>query len=217
MSDIVWGDPSGSSHCVFRENLRGSGYLFNYEAVKIFLNNNSLKRIVRAHECIRNGIQCIFDDKCITVFSASSYDENIKNCSGISELFKQDDRVVVKSFPPIERLQKSDTVYYKVQNQNQIEKLPFSLLYPFLNVNAPRKLSKNMKIKHGKARNSYNSIISAKPSMFFKPSFTTKTRKSLNVQQSSSNANIQPSQSTKVPKNNGHRTLVVSQSMPNLV
>lgn len=185
------GDPSGCSHSIFRENLRGSGYLFNVQAVNFFLNKNSLKRIVRGHECVSNGVKCLFENKCITVFSASCYDSQKGNRSGFLELFQKDDKIEVKSFPCIDRLQKSDTVYYKVQNhdQNQTHRIPFSLAYPYLN--SPIKSTKNMNFIHINTK-FHTTLNVSKQSTIFKPSFTTKNRKSLigKLHQSSSIANL---------------------------
>lgn len=133
----------------------------------------------------------LFDDTCITVFSASSYDKNTDNCSGILEIFEKDDRVEFKSFPPIERLQKDDTLYYKVQNQDPSNRIPFSLLYPFLNTTSSQvKLTPNFKIRKGKTRNSYNSINYTRQTQLIKPSFTTKPRRSLHHNGSVANINI---------------------------
>lgn len=88
-SDVVWSDPTSKNDLVYSENVRGRGYQFNGMAVNLFLNKNSLKRIIRAHECVTYGVHCLFDNKCITVFSASSYSQNVNNFSGILELFQK--------------------------------------------------------------------------------------------------------------------------------
>lgn len=211
-SDVVWGDPSSGFNCMYRGNPRGQGYLFNQASVNFFLAKNSLKRIVRAHECVRDGIQCVFDNKCITVFSASSYSHNSGNRSGIMELFQKDDHFEFKSFPPIERLQKSDTIYYKVQNQDKIDRLPFSLLYPFLNVNSSIRLSPSMKLGTKPARKSHNSITNTKLAPFMKPSFTTKSKKSINLTHSPSIGNIEINSVNHRDKT--HPKMVTSRSVP---
>lgn len=106
LTDLVWGDPYNGYDCQFGDNPRGMGYLFNRVAVNNFLSKNEFKRIIRAHECVKKGVLKIFDDRCITVFSASSYDKNLGNSSGLLELFQQDDRIELKIFDPIERLKK---------------------------------------------------------------------------------------------------------------
>ena len=133
-SDLVWSDPSHSSK-QFEENLRGRGFLFNRESTTNFLNKSSLTRIIRGHQCVKKGSVKNFGDKCITIFSASSYDKEMGNSSAILQLFQEDDSIKVTTFPPLCRLQKYDTAYYKVQPLNQGEKKIkncFSLNHPKL-------------------------------------------------------------------------------------
>lgn len=127
LEDLVWSDPTSSYSSLYRPNHRGRGYLFNEDSVTNFLNANSLKRIVRAHQCVKNGIHEHFNQKCITVFSASSYSCDMGNYCGILKLNKEDDTVQYMMFPPIHRLSKSETVYCKVVPQKS---LYFSMRHP---------------------------------------------------------------------------------------
>lgn len=86
LSDLVWSDPSASFSVEFDNNPRGRGYLFNSTSVTNFLNANNLTRIIRAHQCVKHGSLTQFNEKCITVFSASSYGPEMKNSSGILKL-----------------------------------------------------------------------------------------------------------------------------------
>lgn len=115
LSDITWGDPCPKLKSIFGENQRGKGKLFSGPAVVNFLKNNNLKRIIRAHECVSNGIEELFNKKCITVFSASSYSGENSNSSGILMIFKKDDLVKPIIFNPILRPKKCDINYYKVE------------------------------------------------------------------------------------------------------
>lgn len=116
--DLLWSDPSIENCDSFLENPRGKGKLFNCIATSTFLRNNNLQRIIRAHECVKNGIEFNFNDKCITVFSASSYNQDLGNKSGILKLHKKDNRIEPIIFKPFKRLIKCDTLYYKVQKFN---------------------------------------------------------------------------------------------------
>lgn len=115
LTDLLWGDPSSQCTNFFSENQRGRGKLFNGVSVVNFLKNNFLTRIIRAHQCVKNGVEEDFNQKCITVFSASSYDKNLGNMSGILKLFHKKDIFEAITFDPISRLKKHDAVYYKVQ------------------------------------------------------------------------------------------------------
>lgn len=114
LCDIVWGDPSTELPSLYGENQRGRGKLFNGAATVNFLRNNNLKRVIRGHQCVNNGVEELFNEKCITVFSASSYNCDMGNSSGILKIYQKDDKIEPITFPPITRLQKYDATYYKV-------------------------------------------------------------------------------------------------------
>lgn len=128
-SDIIWGDPSPLLPHFYSDNPRGRGKLFNGAVVVNFLKQNKLKRLIRAHECVKEGTEALFNDKCITVFSASSYSTDLGNSSGILSVNKKNDKIEFINFEPLHRLKKFDAVYYKVQNyqQNLENKSKFSV------------------------------------------------------------------------------------------
>ena len=104
--------------CSYNSSNSSCGYLFNENSVIKFLNDNSLKRIIRAHQFIENGISENFGKKCITVFSASSYSYNMGNQCGILKINHIDDSIKYKIFQPLRRLHKSKALYYKVVPRN---------------------------------------------------------------------------------------------------
>ena len=134
LTDIIWSDPASYYPFLFGESPRGRGYMFNSNATDNFLLSNILKRIIRGHQCVKSGFFFHFNNECITVFSSSSYSKEMGNDSGILKLFQKDDKTEFISFPPLKRLKKIDTVYYKVQKFN--EKLVFnnffSIIHPKL-------------------------------------------------------------------------------------
>lgn len=186
VSDLLWGDPTSDINLSFYDNPRGYGYLFNRKAVYEFININSIQRLVRAHQCINNGCRSCFNGKCITVFSASSYSQYLRNFSAVLHLFQNDDYIKATTFHPINRLNKSEAIYYKVQPFNQVYNLTndhafFSFLHPrllpnmiFCNVspNINNKLSKMKRNILSKGPNT-----ATQPTVM-KPKFTTNPRKS---------------------------------------
>lgn len=94
---------------MYEENQRGRGKLFSGPVVVNFLTNNNLKRLIRGHECDNNGVEELFNQKCITVFSASSYSCDIGNFSGYLKIFKEGDRIEPVIFDPLPRLKKNMT------------------------------------------------------------------------------------------------------------
>ena len=118
LSDIVWGDPLENLPEFYCDSHRGRGKLFNGPVLVNFLKNNHLKRIIRGHEMV-DGIAKLFNEKCITVFSASSYSTDNGNSSGILKIYQKDDQIESFIFKPLKRLEKSDACYYKVQSFTQ--------------------------------------------------------------------------------------------------
>lgn len=183
LSDVIWSDPA---HCnsLFDENPRGKGYLFNREATATFIKNNNLTRIIRAHECVANGSLKNFGDKCITVFSASSYDKQMGNSSSILEIFQKDDSITVTTFEPLQRLQKSEAFYYKVQSLKSNEEKTqyyFSLHHPTLP--SCINLLSNKSSKHKSENLFILKTIISKPRTLINPKFTTNQRKSCQIMQ----------------------------------
>lgn len=145
LCDVVWSDPSSNSKNSFDENPRGCGYLFNLNSVMFFLMKNSIKNIIRGHECVKKGSLSHFNGKCITVFSASSYNKNMSNYSSILEISQNEDKVNSITFSPINRLLKSDALYYKVQQLNKTnDKIPSCFSLNNKKLNSMRK-NKNQK------------------------------------------------------------------------
>lgn len=87
MSDILWSDPQpfpgrGPSK-------RGVGLSFGPDITKRFLENNGLDLLVRSHEVKDEGYLVEHDGKCITVFSAPNYCDQMGN-KGAFIRFKAD-------------------------------------------------------------------------------------------------------------------------------
>ena len=116
LADILWGDPSEKLKQTFEDNPRGCGKIFNGVTVVQFLKNNNLNRIVRGHECVNSGTKVMFNQKCITVFSSSSYNREMGNLCGIVKINEDENKKFETiKFPPIHRLKKCDAVYFRVQ------------------------------------------------------------------------------------------------------
>eukprot|EP00835_Amoeboradix_gromovi_P007031 NODE_1006_length_2292_cov_0.248518.p1 type:complete len:267 gc:universal NODE_1006_length_2292_cov_0.248518:1325-525(-) len=72
MADIMWSDPSADAEG-FSLSPRGAGYLFGKHIVERFTEINNIDHIARAHQMCMEGFQELFDDKCLTVWSAPNY------------------------------------------------------------------------------------------------------------------------------------------------
>lgn len=78
---LFWSDPQNEI-TKFQSSGRGVGFLFGSKPLIKFLNRNNLQILIRGHECV-DGYSFIFDQKCITVFSASNYCGSTENHSAV--------------------------------------------------------------------------------------------------------------------------------------
>ena len=77
MSDLLWSDPqpqTGKS-----PSKRGLGFSFGPDYTKDFLERNNLQLLIRSHEVKDEGYVVEHDGKCVTVFSAPNYCDQIGN------------------------------------------------------------------------------------------------------------------------------------------
>eukprot|EP00003_Mantamonas_plastica_P010319 TRINITY_DN1974_c0_g2_i1.p1 TRINITY_DN1974_c0_g2~~TRINITY_DN1974_c0_g2_i1.p1 ORF type:complete len:609 (-),score=206.71 TRINITY_DN1974_c0_g2_i1:584-2410(-) len=77
MCDMLWSDPAmyrGRS-----PSKRGVGVAFGPDITAQFLKENNLELVVRSHEVKPQGYEVMHDGKCITIFSAPNYCDQIGN------------------------------------------------------------------------------------------------------------------------------------------
>ncbi|KAK8876473.1 hypothetical protein M9Y10_006686 [Tritrichomonas musculus] len=180
-SDLIWSDPSYGSSVLFNESPRGKGYLYNNESVSNFLKRNSLNRMIRAHQCVVSGSATNKGDKCITVFSASSYDNLLNNSSAVLQLFQKEDTFKITTFPPLRRLQKIDAFYYKVQSlnlNNSDAHSCFSLLHPKLYSSGSVRIFTNLGTSIKSEKEPAKKFSQTKLPLLLKSKFITSRRKS---------------------------------------
>ena len=72
MADIMWSDPAADTEG-FSLSPRGAGYTFGRQVVEKFSEINNIDHIARAHQLCMEGYQELFDEKCLTVWSAPNY------------------------------------------------------------------------------------------------------------------------------------------------
>ena len=108
IQDLMWSDPQENvgGYC---KSTRGFGQIFGADALKHFLISSKLKHLIRAHQCVYNGVEKQFHGKIFTVFSSSSY-SSIANKAGILKF--NNDLILSYNFAPIPQL-KTDDVKYK--------------------------------------------------------------------------------------------------------
>jgi hypothetical protein len=109
---MLWSDPSQNVD-FFEPSPRQTGFLFGEKAVAEFLDGNSLTMLIRAHECVNTGCQFFFENKCVTVFSASSYGGLVSNNGAVLEV-NDVCEYSVRQFPPLQYLKRTAANFGKV-------------------------------------------------------------------------------------------------------
>lgn len=98
VNGIIWSDPSFQISD-FSQSRRGTGWVFGGAAVAAFLEANSLKMMIRAHEVMDNGCEFAFDGKLLTVFSASNYCGMQGNSAAVAIVRSSEDIETVQMSP----------------------------------------------------------------------------------------------------------------------
>lgn len=99
LDSLVWSDPSDKLD-MFQDSDRGTGYYFGAKACETFLKASGLTMIIRGHECVEEGCESHFDNKLITVFSASNYCGVVNNKAAVLEV-QNATTYKVRTFPPL--------------------------------------------------------------------------------------------------------------------
>eukprot|EP01102_Stenamoeba_stenopodia_P010317 TRINITY_DN3098_c0_g1_i1.p1 TRINITY_DN3098_c0_g1~~TRINITY_DN3098_c0_g1_i1.p1 ORF type:complete len:189 (-),score=32.52 TRINITY_DN3098_c0_g1_i1:32-598(-) len=77
MTDILWSDPQPTPGRA--PSKRGVGVSFGEDVTRRFLAENSLELLIRSHEVRDEGYQIDHGGKCITIFSAPNYCDQMQN------------------------------------------------------------------------------------------------------------------------------------------
>jgi serine/threonine-protein phosphatase 5 len=95
MCDLLWSDPApfAGRH----PSKRGCGLTFGPDVTKHFLKDNELELLVRSHEVKMEGFLVEHDGKCITVFSAPNYCDQMGN-KGAMLIIRKDLDLSFKQF-----------------------------------------------------------------------------------------------------------------------
>jgi len=98
MCDALWSDPGARAGR--NPPHRGCGVVFGPDVTKAFLDRNNLSLLVRSHEMKQEGYSVDHDGKCITVFSAPNYCDQMGN-KGAVLIFNSACEYEVKQFSAV--------------------------------------------------------------------------------------------------------------------
>jgi protein phosphatase len=120
-TDLVWSDPTTSCP-MFQESIRGQGTCFGIEAMKKFFAETGISTILRAHQCVHDGIDKWPGGMLYTVFSSSNYASTETNRCGL--LFVRPSlEIETFSLPPGFTLPRKQATFRKV-SANEAAKRP---------------------------------------------------------------------------------------------
>lgn len=104
VADLVWSDPSSESS-QYVHSQRGTGVTYGSEAIEEFCENFHINKIIRAHQCVLQGIS-LFNGNVYTVFSCSNYADGGENRCGII-FINLSGEIQSFSLPPITQIERS--------------------------------------------------------------------------------------------------------------
>lgn len=111
--DLLWADPSDTIP-KYSQSSRGEEYSqFGSQAFRQFLEHMGLKSVIRAHQCVEDGLKRQFHSL-LTVFSSSSYQYNGSNKSAILYYTGENDIVKSRVFEPFPKFTRSDVMFVDV-------------------------------------------------------------------------------------------------------
>lgn len=126
LNDIMWSDPSAVTDGII-PSTRGNGCMFGHSFLSQFLNNNNLIRLIRGHECVKNGVRVGKDSKIVTVFSSCNYKCEGSNQCGIIKIL-EDGNFQAFNLQGIPILHRGDAVFNKVSYEQKNKKINCMIL-----------------------------------------------------------------------------------------
>ena len=117
----MWSDPSDVVDSIV-PSTRGNGCMFGHKFLNQFLNNNNLIRLVRGHECVKNGVKVGQDSKIITVFSTCNYKGEGSNQCGLIKIL-EDGNFKPFNLQDIPILRRENAAFKKVSYEQKNQKI----------------------------------------------------------------------------------------------
>mmetsp|Transcript_7873 Transcript_7873/g.15232 ORF Transcript_7873/g.15232 Transcript_7873/m.15232 type:complete len:727 (-) Transcript_7873:9299-11479(-) len=124
--DVLWSDPTDTDqdlgilpNTVRDPNGTGNIVKFGPDRVRQFLNDNGLKMIIRAHECVMDGFERFAGGDLVTLFSATDYCGRHKNAGAVL-FFKKNLEIQFKLIYPVDNPYGGNWI----ENEDDLKKRP---------------------------------------------------------------------------------------------
>ena len=131
LCDLMWSDPN-PEYPYFQESARGYGSLFGCVASLRFTKEFSFKNVIRAHQCVKNGIDIFANGMVITVFSSSNYDGRGNMCGYLTVLPEEENRLQFRRLPAIGTISRKHACFKSVDGASEKHKHLHALVLPML-------------------------------------------------------------------------------------
>ena len=122
VEDILWSDPCAKI-AGFIDSTRGKGMLFGSSAIQTFLQNNNFKMIIRAHQCVINGIS-LFNDNVITVFTTSFYNSE-ENKGGFLKI-DENEEILTEILAPLRTIRRQQATFVNIPKRKKVITKPIA-------------------------------------------------------------------------------------------
>ncbi|OHS94456.1 Ser/Thr protein phosphatase [Tritrichomonas foetus] len=130
IQDLMWSDPS-TNFLEFSESTRGVGSTFGANAIKSFIQSSGMRWIIRAHQCVDEGISVFPNGPVITVFSSSNYGTSNQNKSGVLVINEKNELEPIR-LPALRKLKREETCFFSMTKtyQRQSERTTLHAMNP---------------------------------------------------------------------------------------
>ena len=158
VTDIIWSDPVNTDEG-YIQSPRGYGYMFGEKAINEFISDTKMKRVIRGHQCIAEGVRCSFGDRLYTVFSSSNYATDLPNNSGFLFLPTYG-KPIIHTFPALPVIE-CERVHYR------------NFTYGQVSIPVPQRTLRSSLLLSGKGHKTPGAIKRRLPMMHISPAMSS--------------------------------------------
>ncbi|CAD5220088.1 unnamed protein product [Bursaphelenchus okinawaensis] len=105
LCDLIWSDPNACGKG-YEQSPRSISQTFGADAAAEFCDTLNIDLVIRAHQCVNDGVEFLLNDRLITVFSAPFYCNETDNLAGMVCVDKNlniqgyQSKSILREYPP---------------------------------------------------------------------------------------------------------------------